>query len=311
MTNEELLALGQENFEKLKLLYQDDNRVVPFLGAGTSVTPGLPDWESLLRDMIDEFTLHKEEFEDLLKHKKFSTVASLVYAKIQPDQYKEYLSKALKPSQADFVAIHTKLVNRFDVILTTNFDDILDKASEEAELTISKQILPDFRLSDIFTKSTYIYLHGHIETGNLIFRDEDYALFYENDGTDYVSDIYELLKMFIKETHLIFIGFSFEDQHFYDMYLQIKNIDLYEARKRKEKYYSLNLENQKDHFIFVPLDHEIQKNKNLLERYEKLNILPIFYEIGQHAEISRYVGQLSVRQAIIVRDQPGEEVLGG
>jgi len=311
MTNEELIALGQKNFEKLKLLYQDGNKVIPFLGAGSSVTPGLPDWKDLLVNMIEAFTLNKEEFQDMLDKKEFSKVASLIYSKIQEGQYKEYLSKALKPTKDDFSGIHIRLVRRFNIILTTNFDDILDKAAEEEEYEISKQILPYFSLSDIFTKRTYVYLHGHIETGNLIFRNEDYSLFYENDGTDYVSDLYELMKLFIKETHLIFIGFSFNDEHFYDMYLKIKNVDLYEARKRKEKHYSLDPASQKDHFVFVSLSDDAQRNKDLVGRYEKLKILPIFYEVDQHAEIGRYIRQLSIQKDILVKEQPGEEVLDG
>ena len=43
MTNNEFLDIGKENFDKLKLLFKDSAKIIPFVGAGPSITPGLPD----------------------------------------------------------------------------------------------------------------------------------------------------------------------------------------------------------------------------------------------------------------------------
>ncbi len=313
MTNDEFLAIGRENFEKLKSLYKDQSKVVPFIGAGPSVTPGLPDWKQLLIDMINDFdSLELDDFQELLDEYQFSKVASLIYSKINKTLYKEYLSSTLKPKYAEFTSVHTSLVKRFKTILTTNFDNILDEAAKEEGLTVIKQILPHFRLSDLFVSYTYVYLHGHIETGNLIFREEDYTLFYdEHNEPGYVSDLYDLIKLFIKETHLVFIGFSFNDQDFFKMYSKIKNLELIKSRKRIEQHYSIDMEKQKEHFVFIPLNNNSEVNIKEYEKFQRLRVLPIFYEENQHAEISRYIRELSPIRETLVSQEIGMEALNG
>ena len=311
MTNTELLNIGKENFTRLKSLCEDNAKVIPFIGAGPSVTPGLPDWKDLLVNMIDEFeVLKSSDFEKLLNKYKYSEVASLIYSKINKDQYKEYLSKALKPKHAEFTSIHTGLVKRFKIILTTNFDNMLDEAAKEECLTVKKQILPNFTLSELFLAYTYVYLHGHIETGNLIFREEDYSLFYnDTNESGYVTDLYDLIKLFIKETHLVFIGFSFNDQDFSSMYSKIKNIELTRSRKEIHKHYGVKLDQQKEHFVFIGLDNEDMKNMKEYEKFKKLHILPIFYDVNQHVEVSRYIRELPLERVTVVKSEIGLEVL--
>jgi len=311
MTNIELLSIGKENFTRLKLLCEDNAKVIPFIGAGPSVTPGLPDWKNLLLKMIEEFEiLELSDFEELLNEYEYSKVASLIYMKINKNQYKEYLSKALKPQYAEFTSIHTGLVKRFKIILTTNFDNMLDEAAKEEGLSIEKQILPNFTLSELFLAYTYVYLHGHIETGNLIFREEDYSLFYDDTNeSGYVTDLYDLIKLFIKETHLVFIGFSFNDKDFSSMYSKIKNIELTKSRKEISKHYGVEIDQQKEHFIFIALDSENRKNLKEYEKFNKLNILPIFYDVNQHAEVSRYIRELPLERATVVKSEIGLEVL--
>ena len=313
MTNDEFLEIGRENFEKLKSLYEEKAKVVPFVGAGPSVTPGLPDWRQLLVDMINEFdSLELNDFQELLDQYNFSKVASLIYSKINRTLYKEYLAKALKPQYAEFTSVHTGLVKRFKIILTTNFDNMLDEAAKEEELTVTKQILPHFTLSDLFIAHTYVYLHGHIETGNLIFREEDYTLFYdEYNESGYVSELYDLIKLFIKETHLVFIGFSFNDKDFSKMYSKIKNLELIESRKRIEQHYSIVMDGPKEHFVFIALNSNSDANIKEYERFKTLRILPIFYEENQHAEVSRYIRELSPRRETLVSEEIGMEALNG
>lgn len=313
MTNDKLLEVGNDNFSKLKQLYENNAKIIPFVGAGPSVTPGLPNWKGLLTGMINDFEdLKLSDFQELLDSYEFTKVASLIFSKINKEQYKEYLSNALKPQYAEFTSIHTSLVKRFEVILTTNFDGMFDEAAKEEGLEVNKQILPHFILSELFLSRTYVYLHGHIETGNLIFREEDYALFYdETNDFGYSSVIYDLMKLFIKETHLLFIGFSFADKDFTDMYSKIKNVELVESRKKVETHYSIEQDGQKEHFVFIGLNGDTDLNIKEYDKFKSLKILPIFYDVNQHSEISKHIRKLSQSGITVVKNEIGSEVLDG
>jgi len=306
MTKDILLDKGKENFLKLKELYLNKATVVPFVGAGPSIPIGIAGWDSLLKTMIKDFTLEISEFRELFSSNQLSKVASKIYSKINAEDYRNYLSSKLKGTSANYIDIHIKTIQLFNTIVTTNFDCAFDDAASDLDREFSRQIMPIFNVLDIMLNNTIIYLHGHIETGDLIFRDEDYSIFYDEHNSDgYASDLYDLVKVLVKETHIVFIGFSFQDKYFTKLFNRIINKDLIDSAKSIEKHFGREEYKQKKHFSFMLLPTNENEAIQIYELLSKMNILPIFYE-GSHSEIGTYLKLIKETQ---VKDEIGLEVL--
>ncbi len=306
MTIEHLKQISEDNFNSLKKHYLESQApIIPFVGSGLSANPGLYQWEELLRKMMEHFGLQEEQFKDEFEAKEYAKIAQVVYEKSNHKEYIEFLTQAFEPTNDEASLIHIRLVRNFDTIITTNFDSILDNAAEVEEKFYRKQIMPDFSILTLLSEPTIIYLHGHKSVGRFILRTDDYELFY---GEDKLLSLRDLLKPLINDTHLVFLGFSFQDVHFRKMYEELRINELIREQKETEKYFSLVSSPPKDHYIFISWGKDERTNAEIYESFSRLNIKPIFFEPGKFVEISKKIHTLTQKETKL-KQEIGPEAL--
>ncbi|WP_260503496.1 SIR2 family protein [Bacillus cereus] len=214
----------------LQALVGDSTRIVPFLGAGISVPLGLPDWKGLL-ECFDS-GLHgddKYQYQKLVK--KGSYLRAITFLQRYSGHYKEerIIKRKIKQMIEEKYekGIDTNRHNVKDILnlgssfyITTNYDMALTDYRSE---NVSPYCLNDIEdIQDFIyeNKQRVIHLHGHVDKpSTMIVTQGNYEEMYDNAG---VKDI---LKSIMGNKKFLFIGFSFNDEYFKDLYEKIiKNI---------------------------------------------------------------------------------------
>ena len=148
----------------------NDNRLAIFVGAGVSKnseTKGLklPTWTDLISELKKDLELTDES--DYLK------IAQLYYLEFKEHSYlkklKDFFPDNIRPS-----SIHKQIFElNPQVIITTNWDTILEKAIED-----NAYIYDVIRCDEDLVKSTLqkklIKIHGDFKNHNIVFKENDY-----------------------------------------------------------------------------------------------------------------------------------------
>ena len=120
--------------------YIKEGRCVLFAGAGLSAQAGLPTWQSLLQGLIDLVKSSAAappsqigEVNRLLQAGRYLEVAGFCKDKLNPNLYLEYLRGQLSVRPSGLPEVH-QLIARipFSGIVTTNYDDLLERAHTDA-----------------------------------------------------------------------------------------------------------------------------------------------------------------------------------
>ena len=192
----------------------NDNRLAIFVGAGVSKnseTKGLklPTWTDLISDLKKDLELTDES--DYLK------IAQLYYLEFKEHLYlkklKDFFPDNIRPS-----SIHKQIFElNPQVIITTNWDTILEKAIED-----NAYIYDVIRCDEDLVKSTLqkklIKMHGDFKNHNIVFKEDDYLNYKFN---------FPLIENYIKSilsTHtVLFLGYSYNDINFKQIIKWLQN----------------------------------------------------------------------------------------
>lgn len=192
---------------------------VLFAGAGASVDAGLPTWNELLKNMIDELDNRivleesiKNELYALLVEGRNLIVAEYCRGRLGEQLFGAFIHQSLKTKNRRSV-IHELLSEiPFSSVLTTNYDSFLEKYRRDARVILPKE-LSELGYQGIkrITEDAIpiVKLHGSFDNPNsIIFSDTDYrkALY---SSPDYRSAVSQLLE----EKSCLFIGFSMIDNN--------------------------------------------------------------------------------------------------
>ncbi|MDY8025809.1 MULTISPECIES: SIR2 family NAD-dependent protein deacylase [Paenibacillus] len=224
--------LMYEYKQNLEMLLNDKDSLVPFLGAGVSRPMGLPGWTELLTILGENFVKdsQKEEYDDLLCEGDFMGALDYLRSKSPfistKDQLKEKIIEIIDDKLLPNVGENTH--NYFDLakidtnfFITTNYDLCMVEFLSAQGKYAAPQVLADISNIRSFmkSKSQVIHLHGYVKRKDtMIVSKEDYEPFYRQT---------ELLVQFasiIANRPLLFIGFSFNDKFFEDLYDKLQHI---------------------------------------------------------------------------------------
>lgn len=257
----------RSNLDRLK---NRTDKLIPFLGAGTSIPFNLPSWGELLSELDKGLVgSNQEKYRDLIKRGDY--LKALSFLKIYSGLYKteQLIKKDIKQiikaryvkepnSNHHNILDILKLDTQF--ILTTNYDNIVsDYLRDYRGEFILPQILENVDdLQDLMGEDSQkvIHLHGNVEISNsMIVTKDDYDKLYSEEK------IKSILNGVMSNKTLLFIGFSFNDEYFKDLYdkifAQIKG----------------------EHFIIVPNLHPFD-SEELLKR----NLIPIGINVDKTKE---------------------------
>ncbi|GKS13532.1 hypothetical protein YDYSY3_45320 [Paenibacillus chitinolyticus] len=224
-----LLKEYQQNFDLVK---EERTKIVPFIGSGLSVPLGLPNWKQLLEKLSPMFSkeYHKEAYKDYTE--QGDLLEALDYLKKwsihlnTDDQIKDAIIKIIETEQK--TGIDEELHNFYDVIklnsnlyISTNYDLLLEKF-----LSSSVDYRAPLCLNDVDNlrklldeNSQVLHIHGHIKRKDtMIVSAEDYKKLYEDNGLMYK------LQHILTSRPLLYIGFSFSDKFFVDLYTNLGKI---------------------------------------------------------------------------------------
>ena len=203
----------------------DPSKCVLFVGAGLSASAvrqggkSLPDWDTLMKHMIDDLrdvescdATFLAKLEESLKEGKHLEIARAFKELTRPDQFASFLKTELDPSDLVPSQIHQViLMTRFRGIITTNFDVVFEFHNDVLDPLVYPQFLED--PSAIQREKLLVKMHGCIRrtpnlAENLILTEENYAAL--RSDRRYKA----LMNVFLLGYRILTVGFSLRDPDF-------------------------------------------------------------------------------------------------
>lgn len=180
----------------------EDESLAIFVGAGVSKSSEsenfkMPTWSDLISGLTKDLNIENEN--DYLK------VAQLYYLTFKEHQYYKKI-KQFFPDNTPYTKIHETIFEiNPHVVITTNWDDILESAVYDKSYFYSI-IASDKDLMTSSLEKKVIKMHGDFKNHNIVFKEDDYINYERN---------FPLIENYIKSiisTHtVLFIGYSYND----------------------------------------------------------------------------------------------------
>lgn len=184
----------------------EDNNLVIFAGAGTSLKFNLPTWKQLVIDVITGSG--KTEFQNfisLIETGVMSPIQVLEYLKGEHVEIRGKIKSHFNVESTD-LGLHKNLIKLSGKIITTNYDNAFEKADESILPTLHSSI---FNVSELNkSNANFIFkIHGsYNEPDSCIIFQDDYKKLY---GSETASN--DKLKTLFTDKVILFIGFGFND----------------------------------------------------------------------------------------------------
>lgn len=217
-----------------------ENRLVFFIGAGFSRDFGFPDWEGLVRLMLNKIIEDSPEYKpflELLENGRMGVLDILEHIKSEKKIIRDTIYKEFKydSSKSKLLDKHKKIFNISKKIITTNYDQLLEKA---AEGSIEKVVYTNSHLmGQIYNLDSFIFkIHGdHEDAANCILLKEDYEKLYNHDNSALSQ-----FKHIITNNTVLFIGFSLADPYVRNLFEYIN--ELYKGYQERSYIITVNNE---------------------------------------------------------------------
>lgn len=330
ISNPNILKKSLRNLSNLISTYNRD-KMVSFIGAGTSKPLGISDWEELMKTLCVEankkgFTKNFEDFSD--NTDIWPSLAQDIFNYLKSENkisvYFDVLKKNMVPKINSTTLTLVKLILALNFHLTTNFDNSIEYAytflnylfdyvgAKEKNIVYTKYFIPDF--SPFFLKkqeASICYLHGNVDKDIYILKKQDYEKYYpsvSNTKSDSKSlELEDFLKLCYKNKYIIFIGFSFQDYYVREFFFNLSKEIEREQKIATELYMeSGNVYPEKEIKHYLVIDEEIlrfysekfgnKKDRNLLhDNFEKYNIYVIIYKKEDYIFLEKLFEFLSQR----------------
>ncbi len=218
----EIWKKNRTNLDELKM----GSQLVPFIGSGLSTPYGLPDWTSLVKLMSN--TCSKETLEGInyfLSRKDFLSCFKAILDDHENQTIKDV--SALKRKISELFSIRNIDLNRdsnypdvlsigLPLIVTTNYDEILDKLGKESYESVVFKNSEDIK--SIESCPTILHLHGSAgfqDKRSMVVTEEDYNEIYKNE-------IYQRkIQSLLGNKTILFLGYSLDDYHFMNELMNI------------------------------------------------------------------------------------------
>lgn len=188
------------------------NNVVIFAGAGLSIQSGFPNWNSLVEKILDGISAKEpksEKYKIALKDELFTPLEILAKISNFREDAIEILEKEIRRYDNNASGkIHQKLGELSNHIITTNYDELLEKSLPDFEKIVYSN---DFKIAHLSQYPKYIYkIHGDIhEPNKCILFPEEYEYLYSNPESPSTFE----LKKIISDKSILFVGFSLSDPY--------------------------------------------------------------------------------------------------
>ena len=191
-----------------------EGNLVLFLGGGTSIGAGLPDWNGLLRELAKKARLSDEEIGAL------GALPQIDQARIIEDRLAamevnlgETIRELLEGHQ--YSLIHALLAGLpITEAVTMNYDCQFEQASEGAKIPM--RILPE--APEEKSRRWFLKLHGSVtEPDEIVLTRDDYLNYAARR-----SALMGIVQALLLTRNMLFVGFSLSDDHFHAIVHDVK-----------------------------------------------------------------------------------------
>jgi len=281
LTFDEIMNFDKERnvevYSDIVKLYKNKN-IIPFIGAGMSVSAGFMTWEGFLKHEYNKFMGGKEQPSDPLD------AVSVLYATLGLVDFRKDVETAFggKYSAEDWGNVKNRVRNEavgllpklfHGTIITTNFDTLLENIYGGIPVSY-----PDRRgqLNHIIQNNTPMIfkLHGCIsDFGNIIFTREAYDKAYPKTGEK--TKCIEALEKILSSRTILFLGCSLKND---------------ETVKYWEKMISQSSGEGMEHYAVISCTKD---DRQIKRRYlGNMNIRSILYDEKNHDAVKVILDQL-------------------
>lgn len=257
----------QDRFGRLKEVYAR-GAVVPFVGAGLSVSSGYPGWTAFLKQHIREATINPDEFDLLLRAGQYEEAAQRLADALGP-AFNEAVENAFGRSR-DISGCVQLLPHVFDsCVITTNFDDVTKRCYEAAGKPFTEELSGEHsrelprKLAE--GKRILLKLHGTSTSprGRILTAAEYQQHYADSD------ELQRAIEAICSKT-LLFIGCS---------------LTVDRTLTAMKSFVQANgHDNIARHYAFLPMPGNDEEKNARRDALVACNVYPIWYPAGAHDE---------------------------
>ena len=243
-----------------------DGQLVIFVGAGASISSGMPTWSQAIREIASHLGIDDKEL-------NFLRIPQYYFNARGKKEYTQLMRKIFR--YADFLQkheIHDRIIEfNTHTIITTNYDSLIEKAAEdnsEIICVVSKDADLPYRKAG----KELLKIHGDFENDNFVLKEDDYLSYSRNFRL-----IENYVKSIIGTKVVLFVGYSFNDPDIKQIFSWSKDIlhgDFQRAYLIESgKEYDSNEADYYENFGINVLYASLQLKKNFKENDLTLNLL--------------------------------------
>lgn len=252
-------------------------RVVPFVGAGLSSACGMPLWGDALSQLVARLAPpNAAEIQAQIASGEYLHAAQAL-AEFDTAHTASYISTTYRLRElrlAGPVTLLPKLAG--GCIVTTNFDDAIEKTYERAELRF-EHYMHGAQEHNFFGRllrgdRCILKLHGDAESrGTHILTREQYEAAY-GQPFDFTKPLPKALRQIFFSQSLLFLGCSLEQDWTMELFTAAMNAGGFEVPT---------------HYAILPRPNDDEARRQKERRLVNLNIQPLWYPTGQHDSVQQ------------------------
>lgn len=205
----------------------ESNKLVVFAGAGVSKDSGIPLWGELI-EKIKGYLNEKNDEYDPLK------IAQMLYNEKGEKEYNDIIESLIFKSASKYNPIHEAI---FELnpqhIITTNYDYYFEDIIKDKGLPISV-VSKDADLPYAKYKNLLIKYHGDFRSRNIVFKENDYLEFSNNNTLKET-----FVKSLFSNKVILFVGYRVGDRNLKFLIREIQYI----LKKHHQRSYLLSHRN--------------------------------------------------------------------
>lgn len=272
----------QSNRYRLDFIRKNRKNIVPFVGAGISKACGLYTWHELLEKLSEEYFII-DEIQRLKTEKDvFEFADKIVNISGNPEMIMRRIKELFAESRVEMTNVPYLLVSMFSpMIITTNYDTLLEEASANLRVGEIKPLLPCLvgQMNDAIqlNERKLLKLHGSVEEiSSFIFSSEQYKKYYGERGNRENRILPSYLQRIFESKKVLFVGCSLDKDY---------TLEILEECIKKNHNIS--------HFAIVPYSRDNKKQVLRQRELTRLGIEPIYYPEGDYKAVDKLINYLA------------------
>ena len=222
-TDEHWFVRNETRFEQL-VSRLETGYIVPFIGAGLSQPGGFPTWKDHSRSQGRTAGLDAQKIGESLALGNYEQIIADIETSRGRDVFIQEIRDAFSKNGEipDTIYMIAELFQ--DTVITTNYDRLIEQAFDVGD-DKEVQIVTPANISEApeAEKTTIIKLHGDIRIpGGCILSQSAYDLAYGAEGIDVELPIPQALDYYYRNSSLLFLGCSLNQDRTVDVFRAIK-----------------------------------------------------------------------------------------